>query len=232
MAPKKPTVLIAEDDRGMLNLLRRSLEFEDYRVLTAQAGPAALDLAGSEELTLVLLDVGLPGLDGLTVCQRIREFSDVPIIIITARGQEEDIVRGFEAGADDYLPKPFGIPQLLARVKAVLRRARSPEGKPQTTYQYEDLQVDATWHRVSVGDREIRLTRTEYQLLAALTAYPGLVLTQRQLLERVWGEEYADDRHILHVTIGRLRQKIEPDPSQPRYVLTRPGIGYLVPKAP
>jgi DNA-binding response OmpR family regulator len=230
MATKRPTVLVAEDDPGMLRLVRRSLELAGYRVLVAQDGVKALELASEEELAMILLDIGLPGLDGLTVCRRVREFSEVHIIMITARGLEEDIVRGLEAGADDYLPKPFGVDQLLARVKAVLRRARPTGEKPHATYTYEALSIDFAAHRVTLDGEDVRLTPTEYQLLAALASHPGLVLTQQQLLERVWGAEYGNDRHILQVNVGRLRRKIEPDPEHPRYILTRAGVGYLVPR--
>ncbi|HLH27261.1 MAG TPA: response regulator transcription factor [Chloroflexota bacterium] len=230
MATKAPTLLLAEDDPGMLRLVRRSLELAGYRVLVAEDGTTALDLASSEDLAMILLDIGLPGLDGLTVCRRVREFSDVYIIMITAWGAEEDIVRGLEAGADDYLPKPFGVDQLLARVKAVLRRARAAAEKPSARYTYGDLSIDFATHRVTLGGVELRLTPTEYQLLASLASYPGLVLTQHQLLERVWGAEYAADRHLLHVNIARVRRKIEPSPDNPRYLLTRPGVGYYLPK--
>jgi DNA-binding response OmpR family regulator len=160
----------------------------------------------------------------------VREFSDVYIIMITAWGAEEDIIRGLEAGADDYLPKPFGVDQLLARVKAVLRRARTPNVTPNSSYTYEDLAIDFAGHRVTLKGEEVRLTPTEYQILAVLGSHPGLVFTQQQLLERVWGPEYATDRHLLHVNIARIRRKIEPSPDNPRYLLTRPGVGYYMPK--
>ena len=230
MATKTPTLLLAEDDPGMLRLVRRSLELAGYRVLVAEDGATALDLASREDLALLLLDIGLPGMDGLTVCRRVREFSEVYIIMITAWGREEDIVRGLEAGADDYLPKPFGVDQLLARVKAVLRRARPSAEKPRASYRYDGLVIDFAAHRVTINGAEVRLTPTEYQLLATLASHPGLVLTQHQLLERVWGQEYTADRHLLHVNIARVRRKIEPDPENPRYLITRTGVGYLVPK--
>ena len=231
MAGKAPTVLVTEDDPGMLRHMRRSLELEGFRVLVAEDGPTALDVASREELTLIVLDIGLPGLDGLTVCRRVREFSDVYIIIVTAFGQEEDIIRGLEAGADDYLPKPFGIDQLLARVKAVLRRARPVEEKPRAVYRSGDLTVDFAAHQVTLAGEEVALTPTEYRLLATLATHAGMVLTQRQLLEIGWGPEYGDDRHVLQVNIARLRRKIEPDPEHPRYLLTTPGVGYSMPRA-
>src|SRR5581483_4696335 len=176
-----------------------SLKKEGYKVLVAEDGETALDLASSEELTMFLLDIGLPRMDGLTVCRRVREFSDVPIIMIPAWGAEDDIVRGLEAGADDYLPKPFGVDQLVARVKAVLRRARPSGEKPQASYTYGDLTIDFAGHRVLLDGEEVRLTPTEYQILAKLATHPGIVHTQHQLLEQVWGPEYATDRHLLHV---------------------------------
>ena len=230
MATKPQTVLLAEDDPQMLRLLRRALELEGFRVVVAQDGQTALELASSTDLTLLLLDIGMPVMDGLTVCRRIREFSDVPIIMITAWGREEDIVRGLDVGADDYLPKPFGVDQLIARGRAVLRRARPPEEKPRASYTYRGLTIDFAAHRVLLNGEEVRLTPTEYQILAYLASYPGITLTGQQILERVWGPEYATDRHILHANISRLRRKIEPDPENPCYVLTNPGVGYYVPK--
>lgn len=230
MSAKSPTILVAEDDAGLLRWVRRSLELAGYRVLTAQDGLTALDLAADSKLTLIVLDIGLPGMDGLTVCRRVREFSDVYIIMATASGQEEDIVRGLDAGADDYLPKPFSTDQLLARIRAVLRRARDSTPRTQARYVYEDLVVDFADHRVTRGGEDLRLTPTEYQLLGALASHAGLTLTHQQLLERVWGAEYVQDRHLLQVNVGRLRRKLEQDPERPRYLLTRPGIGYYVPK--
>jgi DNA-binding response OmpR family regulator len=229
MANRKPTVLLAEDDPDLVRLLRRTLELDGYEVLVAENGAKALELASSEDLALILLDIELPTIDGLTVCQRTREFSDVYVIIITGRGQEEDIVRGLEAGADDYLPKPFGVDQLLARMKAVMRRSRPQGGKPQPKYTYRDLVVDFSAHHVTMAGSEVRLTPTEYRLLATMASHPGLPLTQHWLLEQVWGADYTDERHLLHVNIGRLRRKLEPDPENPQYILTH-RVGYYVPK--
>jgi DNA-binding response OmpR family regulator len=226
-----PLVLVVEDDAGLRRIIRRSLELSDFRVLEAQDGATALDLASTEDLAMILLDINLPAMDGLTVCKRVREFSSVYIMMITALGREEQIVRGLDAGADDYLAKPFGIDQLLARMRAVLRRTRLPEQPTESsTYEYEGLSVDLAWHRVTVDGQDVALTPTEYRLLACLVGNAGLVLTQQQLLQKVWGEEYTDERHILHVNIGRLRRKIEADPEQPRYVLTKTNIGYFMPR--
>jgi DNA-binding response OmpR family regulator len=226
-----PLVLVVEDDGQLRRLIRRSLELSEFRVIEAQDGATALELASTQDLAMILLDINLPALDGLTVCQRVREFSSVYIILITALGREEQIVRGLDAGADDYLPKPFGIDQLLARMRAVLRRNRLPEPTNETSaYDYEGLHVDLAWHKVAVEGRDVALTPTEYRLLACLVTNAGLVLTQQQLLEKVWGDQYADERHILHVNVGRLRRKLEADPDHPRYVLTKPGIGYYIPR--
>src|SRR5215212_2705041 len=225
MTAQASSILVAEDDPEMLRAVRRALEFSGYRVLTAQDGETALELTSNESLVLLVLDIGLPRLDGLTVCRRIREFSDIHIIMITARGQDEDIVRGLDAGADDYLPKPFSIDQLLARVRAVMRRTRLSIEKPHAVYSNGDFSVDFAWRRAMVAGREVHLSPTEYRLLAALATYPGLVLTTHQLLEQVWGSESAHDRHLLQVNMTRLRRKIEPDPEHPRYIITTPGVG-------
>ncbi len=227
-----PLVLVVEDDVQLRRLIRRSLELSDFRVLEAQDGASALELASTQDLAMILLDINLPAMDGLTVCQRIREFSSVYIILITALGREEQIVRGLDAGADDYLPKPFGVDQLLARMRAVLRRNRMPETtRESASYAFEGLHVDLAWHKVTVDGRDVALTPTEYRLLACLVSNAGLVLTQQQLLEKVWGDQYTDARHILHVNLSRLRRKLEADPDQPRYILTKPGIGYYVPRS-
>ena len=231
MTEQPPSILVAEDDPEMLRTVRRALELAGHRVLAAQDGETALELASNEALALLMLDIGLPRLDGLTVCRRVRAFSDVHIIMVTARGQEEDIVRGLDAGADDYLPKPFGIDQLLARVRAVMRRTRPTAEKPHAAYTNGELAVDFAWRRATVGGQEIRLSPTEYRLLATLATYPGLVLTKHQLLEYVWGSESAHDRHLLQVNMTRLRRKIEPDPEHPRYIITTPGVGYGVPRS-
>jgi DNA-binding response OmpR family regulator len=226
-----PLILVVDDDKDLRRWIRYSLEKSEFRVIEAQDGATALDLASTEEPALILLDITLPAIDGLTVCRRLREFSPVYIILITAQGEEDQIVRGLDAGADDYLPKPFGIEQLLARIRAVMRRSRMPETtRENASYEYQGLRVDLAWHRVTVNGEDVALTPTEYRLLACLVSNAGLVLTQQQLLQKVWGDEYTSERHILHVNIGRLRRKIEADADQPRYVLTKAGVGYYVPR--
>jgi DNA-binding response OmpR family regulator len=187
---------------------------------------------------LVLLDVMMPRMDGFTVCQRVRAFSAVPIIMVTARGQDQDKVRGLDLGADDYLTKPFSIEELLARVRAVLRRAHftaSEQGHAMGAATIGELSIDFAQHLVRMGAREIELTPTEYRILAYLAQNSGRVVTQDLLLEQIWGTEYVGEGHMLQVNINRLRRKIEPEPMHPRYLLTKVGIGYLLaarPEAP
>jgi DNA-binding response OmpR family regulator len=179
---------------------------------------------------LVLLDVMMPRMDGFTVCQRVRAFSAVPIILITARGQDQDKVRGLDLGADDYLTKPFSVDELLARVRAVLRRTQFSTGEPTQAMnamtRIGELVIDYRQRLVTAAGRELSLTPTEYRLLAYLAQNAGRIVTQDLLLERIWGAEYVGESHMLQVNINRLRRKIEPDPAHPRYILTKVGIGY------
>jgi DNA-binding response OmpR family regulator len=236
MPIKKTTVLTADDDPQLLRLVARNLELEDYQVLVASDGQQALEQIEQHAPDLVLLDVMMPRMDGFTVCQRVREFSAVPIIIVTARGQDQDKVRGLDLGADDYLTKPFSIEELLARVRAVLRRAQFTASEQahamHTTTTIGDLTIDFAQHLVTMGEREIELTPTEYRILAYLAQNSGRVMTQDLLLEHIWGTEYVGEGHMLQVNINRLRHKIEPDPMHPRYLLTKVGIGYLLAARP
>jgi two-component system KDP operon response regulator KdpE len=229
----KPTILVAEDDPRMMRLVQRNLELAGYRVLTAGDGEAALQLAEVEPCSLLVLDVMMPLLDGLEVCRRVREFSSVPIVIITARNAERDVVLGLDAGADDYLTKPFGAPELLARVRAVLRRSHlgsSAEEVRRATHRCGDLEIDFGQHQVMLRGKQVSLTPTEYRILSQLAQYPGRVLTHEELLSKVWGPAYKDETHLLRVNMSRLRDKIEQDRGQPRYILSRPGLGYLLSK--
>ncbi len=222
------TILVVDDEPRYVRWITVNLRASGYRVLTAADGQTALDLTAGERPDLVLLDIGLPVLNGLEVCRRIREFSTVPIIMLTAKAAEADKVAGLDAGADDYLPKPFGPPELLARVRAVLRRARyaeSPTAEP--VFQHGDLAIDFARHAVSRGGEPVDLTPTEYKLLVQLARHAGRVLVPEELLTAVWGPEYRDETQHVRLYVSRLRRKIEPDPEQPRYVLTKPGIGYL-----
>ena len=228
--PERPdaTVLVVDDEPRYVRWITVNLRASGYRVLTATDGQTALDLTAGERPDLVLLDIGLPVLNGLEVCRRIREFSTVPIIMLTAKAAEADKVAGLDAGADDYLPKPFGPPELMARVRAVLRRARyaeSPTAEP--VFQHGDLAIDFARHAVSRGGEPVDLTPTEYKLLVQLARHAGRVLVPEELLTTVWGPEYRDETQHVRLYVSRLRRKIEPDPEQPRYVLTKPGIGYL-----
>jgi DNA-binding response OmpR family regulator len=227
---KQATILIAEDDPRMLKLVRRTLELEGYRVITASDGRQALELALAESLDLLVLDVMMPEMDGFTVAQKVRDTSQVPILMLTARAAESDIVHGLDSGADDYLLKPFGADELAARVRALLRRSRQPDTPaPATVVIADHLTVDLTQRRVYRDGVEVMLTPTEYRLLALLASHRGKVLTHEMLLEQVWGHEWRGELHQLRVYIARLRQKIEPDATAPRYLLTRPGFGYTMP---
>jgi len=236
MPAKKTTIVAADDDPQLLRLMTRNLEFEGYEVLPASDGQQALGEIESHVPDLVLLDVMMPKMDGFTVCHRVREFSTVPIIIVTARGQDQDKVRGLDLGADDYLTKPFSVDELLARVRAVLRRSQitSREGAQglQATAITGDLAIDYSQHLVTLAGKEITLTPTEYAIIAYLAQNMGRIVTQDLLLEHVWGMEYLGESHMLQVNINRLRRKIETDPSQPRYVLTKVGVGYSLASLP
>ncbi len=235
MPIRKTTILTADDDPQLLRLVARNLQLEDYDVLVASDGKQALEQIEQHAPDLVLLDVMMPRMDGFTVCQRVREFSAVPIIIVTARGQDQDKVRGLDLGADDYLTKPFSIEELLARVRAVLRRAQftaSEQAHVMRTATIGDLTIEYAQHLVTMGEREIEPTPTEYRILAYLAQNSGRVMTQDLLLEHIWGTEYVGEGHMLQVNINRLRHKIEPDPMHPRYILTKVGIGYLLAARP
>jgi DNA-binding response OmpR family regulator len=236
MPAKKTTILAADDDPQLLRLMTRNLQLEGYDVLGASDGELALELIESNPPDLVLLDVMMPKMDGFTVCYRVREFSSVPIIIVTARGQDQDKVRGLDLGADDYLTKPFSVDELLARVRAVLRRsqftARENAQGLQASTATGDLTIDYSQHLVTLAGREIAFTPTEYRMLAYLAQNVGRVVTQDLLLEHVWGSEYLGESHMLQVNINRLRRKLEVDPTQPRYILTKVGIGYSLASLP
>jgi two-component system KDP operon response regulator KdpE len=228
---KKTSVLVADDDPRLLKLVQRNLELNGYRVLTAMDGNNALRMAEAEELDLLLLDIMMPGMDGRDVCRRVRDFSTVPIIILTARDAEEDKVSGLDAGADDYLTKPFGSMELLARVRAALRRAQLANGEHgQPVFQTGELEVDFAQQVARVSSQQVNLTPTEFRILSFLARNAGRVVTQADLLTKVWGPEYKDEAHLLRVNIARLRGKIEPDPGSPRFIITRPGIGYTLNK--
>ena len=236
MPVKKTTILAADDDPQLLRLITRNLQLEGYEVVAASDGQQALESIEAHMPDLVLLDVMMPRLDGFAVCERVREFSSVPIIIVTARGQDQDKIRGLDAGADDYLTKPFSVDELLARVRAVLRRSHLTAAESSQASRAKvtvgDLTVDFAQHLVTLHDDEVTLTPIEYRLLSYLIQNAGRVVTHDLLLEHVWGMEYAGESHLLQVNMNRLRRKIEPDAARPRYILTKVGVGYLLPAQP
>lgn len=222
-------ILVVDDEPQYLGLIRFNLEVEGYRVTGAATGEDALALLREKVPELVVLDIMLPGLEGFEVCRRIREVSTIPIIMLTAKGAEEDKVRGLRLGADDYVTKPFSAQELLARVGAVLRRAHLTEvTTPQAGFKVGDLEIDFSAQQVTRAGRPLSLSPTEYHLLACLASRPGTVLSQRLLLESVWGPGYQGEQDLLRVTLWRLRRKVEEIPSHPRYILTRPGLGVML----
>ena len=227
-------ILTIDDDSAFLNLVEQVLTPKGYEVLKASSGREGLRLMFDQRPHLVLLDAVMPGTDGWQVCSRIREISDVPIIMITGRHKsEEDIVRGLDYGADDYLIKPVGSKELIARVRAVLRRAELPssqEIRQGVIYSDGFLTVDITERKIIVDGKRIKLTPREFRLFTLLVENVGRILTHKQLLEKVWGWEYTDDLDYVRIYISHLRQKIEPEPSLPRYIITEPGVGYYFQK--
>ncbi len=230
MSEKPTTILIVDDDLQLLQLIALNLELEGYEVLLAGDGKQALAQIERQMPDLVLLDVMLPRMDGFTLCHRVRSVSTVPIIMVTARERSQDKIRGLDLGADDYLTKPLEIDELLARVRAVLRRAhfREDECMLSTTMTTGQLTIDFGQRQVQLSGRKIVLTPTEYRLLASLARHAGRIVPQDALLEQIWGKEYVGEHHLLQVNINRLRHKLELDPTHPRYVITEPGIGYAL----
>ena len=223
-------ILVVDDEPRYLRLLEANLLTEGYDVLTAADGLQAIDTFSSNPVELILLDVMMPRLDGFATCQRIRQYSNVPIIILTAKGEEQDRVRGLDLGADDYLVKPFSATELLARVRAVLRRSQvSKESGQERFFEHGDLRIDFARAEVWKGNQPIFLSATEYRLLLQFAHHVGKILTAEDLLTSVWGPEYKTDKEILWVSIARLRQKLEEDPHNPKHIVTRSGLGYLMP---
>jgi two-component system, OmpR family, KDP operon response regulator KdpE len=223
-------VLAVDDEPRYREVIRFNLETAGYRAETAENGEEALELVAAPEPDLIVLDVMLPGVDGFEVLRRVRESSRCPIIMLTAKGAEEDKVRGLRLGADDYVTKPFSAQELLARVEAVLRRARGGEApEPQAqTFALGDLRIDRAAKEVTLAGQEVRLSPTEYRLLLCLADNAGVVLSRDELLTRVWGPAYKGEDEILRVSLWRLRQKLADEPSAPRYIVTRPGLGYML----
>lgn len=223
-------ILIVDDEDRYLRLMECNLAAEGYNVLKASNGQEAVDIAVKEHPDLILLDIRMPVLDGFSACERIREFSSVPIIMVTVFGKEIDRVHGFDLGADDYIVKPFSVNELLARVRAVLRRVQS-QGTTfqQGTFVHGNLRIDYTRAEVFRDDNPIYLSATEYRLLLQFARNVGNVLTAEQLLEDVWGSKYRDDKEIFWVCISRMRQKLETDPKHPQHIVTSSGLGYSMP---
>ena len=220
----EPRVLVVDDDPQILRAVRTSLQGHAYDVLTAGNGETALDLLPDADVDLIVLDLGLPGIDGHEVIRRVRSWSDVPIIVLSVREGQRDKVDAFEAGADDYVTKPFGMPELLARMRAVWRRAEG-ERRP-SVVRFGELEVDLGRRLVTIRGEAIHLTPTEYRLLEAFATNPGKLLTHRWLLQRAWGPGYATEHQYLRVFIRQLRAKLADDPARHRFIVTEAGLGY------
>ena len=222
-----PIVLVVDDEKSLRDFVRKNLEIRGYKVMTASNGLEAMAIFNTERVDLVILDIMMPHLDGLETARRIRQSSIIPIIILTALGEEIDKIRAFDYGADDYLTKPFGVGELLGRIKAVLRRARwSEPNMLDERIVRGEICVDMARHEVTVRDEILELTPTEFNLLVYLMKNTGKVLPHRAILQHVWGPEYGEEAEYLRVYIGRLRQKIESDPLHPKYLYTERGVGY------
>ncbi|MBW4055398.1 MAG: response regulator [Proteobacteria bacterium] len=219
-----PRILVIDDELAIRRFLHTVLSSEEFFLHEAENGNAGLTAAASFRPDVILLDLGLPDLDGIEVIKRIREWSQVPIIVLSVRDREDDKVGALDAGADDYLTKPFGVGELLARIRAALRRTL--QEIPEPVFTSNDLQVDLGGRRVTVSGADISLTPTEYDILRLLVTNSGKVLTHSQILKQVWGKTYLDQPHVLRVNISNLRRKLESDPSRPQHIITEPGVGY------
>ena len=218
-------ILVVDDEEQILRALRRALLARGYEVFTAADGQQAIAQAEASAPDLVVLDLNLPDIDGLEVCRRVRSWSSVPILILSVREDEAGKVQALDLGADDYLTKPFGIEELLARVRALLRRG-PVEGSPPPRFETGGVEIDLATHRVRRDGHDVHLTRTEWSLLESMAEHPGKLLTHRWLLERVWGRGYQEDVEVLRVFVSQLRKKVEPDPHRPSVIVTDPGVGY------
>ena len=225
--PDRPRILIIEDEPEIRRFLRVSLSSHDFDLVESEKGRDGILQAATHQPDLIILDLGLPDIDGVEVIRQVRDWSQVPIVVLSARGQERDKVAALDAGADDYLTKPFGIGELLARIRVALRHsAQQATGAQDSTYKVAHLRVDLGRRQVFVNDREVHLTPTEYRLLTTLIRHAGKVVTHRQLLKEVWGPDSVHETHYLRVFMAQLRQKIEEDSARPRCLLTEPSVGY------
>jgi DNA-binding response OmpR family regulator len=224
-------ILVVDDEPRYVRLMEANLVSEGYQVIKASNGQEAVDAVDQYHPDLVLLDVMMPVISGFDACERIREFSNVPIVMVTAKGDEQDRVKGLDVGADDYIVKPYSATELLARVRAVLRRAQLSGGSfQQSTFVHGNLKIDFARAEVFKSEEIVFLSATEYRLLLQFAQNLGRVLTSEELLENVWGHEYRDDKEILWVSISRLRQKLEDNPKSPKHIVTRAGLGYSMPR--
>lgn len=228
MSPGRTTVLVVDDEQSLRDFIRRNLEVRNFEVLTAANGLEGMALFGTEQVDLLIVDLMMPHMNGLEMIRRIRQQSLLPIIVLSALGEEHDKVQALNLGADDYLTKPFGVGELLARIQAVLRRTQwaGPSDTETGRLVCGDLEVDPDRHKATLRGVTLDLTPTEFELLVLLMSQAGKVLPHKLILQRVWGPEYGQETEYLRVYIGRLRQKIEPDPGKPRYLLTERGVGY------
>jgi two-component system KDP operon response regulator KdpE len=223
----EPLLLIIEDEPQMLRFLRASLKSHGYRLVESTTGQDGLAQAAARCPDVILLDLGLPDLDGIEVTRQLREWTQTPIIVLSARGQDDDKINALDAGADDYLTKPFSVGELLARIRVALRHgAQAGDARHEPQICFGDIEIDLSTRLVYVGGQEIHLTRTEYNLLAVLVRYAGRVVTHRQLLKEVWGPSHVEHTQYLRVYMGQLRHKLEHDPARPKHLLNEPGVGY------
>jgi two-component system KDP operon response regulator KdpE len=221
-----PHILVIDDEPQILRAIRTILTEKDFRVSVASRGEEGLTLAAAQQPDIVILDLGLPDMDGVEVCARLREWTQLPIIVLSAHHEERDKVAALDAGADDYLTKPFGIEELLARVRVALRHSARMQGTPSKVIHAGSLTIDLAWHVVKRDGEDVKLTGTEYKLLSYLAGNHGRVLTHQSILVHVWGPADIDHTEYLRVYMRQLRKKLEDDPERPRYILTEPGIGY------
>ena len=228
MPSRKVTALVVDDDIRMLRMMQRILELEGYRVHTASNGETALSIFDEHNPDLVLLDIMMPNMDGYAVCQNIREFSQVPIIMVTAKDNCQEKIEGLDTGADDYVTKPFSATELIARIHAVLRRTKLWNERPEPAFHSGNLVIDFAQHRVTQNNCEVTLTGTEYRILSYLARNADRIVTPDQILEKVWNKEYVGETHLLRVNVARLRQKLKDNPRNPKYIITRSGIGYMM----
>ncbi len=219
-------VLVVDDEPAILRALRTLLTRHGFQVELAETGRQALESYSYHRPDIILLDLGLPDIDGLEIVRDIRGRADTPIVILSVKGAERDKVTALNLGADDYLTKPFGVDELLARIRVALRHIARPASGTEAVFRTGELEVDLEHRTVKVGGKQLHLSRTEYELLKVLVTHPNKVLTDRMLLQQVWGPEYGSEGHYLHVYIARLRKKLETDPQKPHYLVTEPGVGY------